>query len=73
MSDKNAIVKNEEYLNALGKFVNCVSINFENMKRDHVKFDKFINSKEAQNVCKKYSDELKRIVNEGGLDYDNFI
>ncbi len=73
MADNKQIIKNEEYLHNLGKFANCIKINFENLKRDHVKFDKFINSQEAQNVCKKYSDELKRIVNEGGLDYDNLI
>jgi len=67
------IIKNQEYVKTLEKYINCVSINFENFKRDHVKFDKFINSSEAKNLCKNYSEEIKRIVNEGGLDYDNFI
>jgi hypothetical protein len=73
MSDKVILIKNKEYYNAVSKYSNCVNINFENLKRDHIKFDQFINSNEGRNLCKNYIDEIKKIVNEGGLDYDNLI
>jgi hypothetical protein len=72
MSDYHVIIKNDAYNKALKKYVLCAEHTFQSLKNDHVGLNNFINSREVETKCKNHFDELKKIVSEGGLDYDNF-
>ena len=71
ISDPTPIIKNKEYLATLATFRECIAIEFDKIKRDD-NFDGYLSDPKYNKACFKYAEALKNIINNGGLDYDNF-
>jgi hypothetical protein len=71
ISFQNKLIKNNDYLKARDNYLKCTKNTFDRIKFSN-DFDSFINSPSNSQICKYQIDELKKIVLEGGLDYENF-
>jgi hypothetical protein len=71
ISFKNKIIKNDDYLRAKDDYLKCTKNTFDRIKLNS-DFDDIINSPANSKICKYQIEELKKIVLEGGLDYENF-
>ncbi len=69
--EPSKVIKNKEYLKALVEYVDCVDIVFNQIKLKR-NFDHIINAPQNSKECFSQAEELKKIINNGGLDYDNF-
>lgn len=68
----NEVIKNLDYLRAMKQYKYCINNNFKKIQFDHNKFNSFINQN-ADKVCGTQFNTLKEIIDNGGLDYENFI
>ena len=67
------LTKNEKYLIAQGDYLDCIDHRFDEVKRDHKKFHQIIYSPMGDKLCAIQYNELSKIINGGGLDYDQFV
>jgi hypothetical protein len=65
-------LKNEDYLNNLRMYDECVDHYWRPLRDDHKKFDQFIKSSEPQRLCGEFLKRLRKNVAEGGLEFDKF-
>jgi hypothetical protein len=67
----NKIIKNEEYLQAVKDYHDCITYEFNRIKFDK-QFDNYLKDPNYNKNCLNQANELKKIINDGGLEYDNF-
>jgi hypothetical protein len=65
-------VINIKYHKAKVEFSDCIETQFEKFKRDHIAFDKFINSPTINEICKSERNDLLKLIDDGIFDYGEF-
>ena len=68
---KNQVIKNRQYESALNEYLECIKIEFNKIKRSD-NFDSYLHNSSWNKACLNQANEIKNIINNGGLDYDQF-
>jgi hypothetical protein len=66
-------IKNQPYLIALRDYNLCIDLKFKKFRDDHEKLNHYIENRALKSSCHQHAEILKKIVNEGGLEYDNLL